>query len=187
MKRLISMAALAAFAALAEEKTAAAPAKMEMPTPPPEMKVEQWFTGSWSCKGTQHASSMGPEMKTASKLDFRMELAGFWLQVKGTMMSGPMKGKEMFEGFASWDGTQHVRYDFAPAEMMRYTTKGWDGDKLVFTGDGTMMGEKKSAVQHTITRKGDNAFDSVFESDGKTMIEETCTRGGAAKTAAAAK
>src|SRR5438105_6418655 len=119
MKRFVVAAALAASAAVAEEKAAAAPA---MPQPPEQMSVEKWFVGSWSCKGQQHAGPMGPEMKTASKLDMKLELAGFWLQVKGTFAgAGPMKGKEIFEGFASWDGTQHARYDFDMNGMTKLT------------------------------------------------------------------
>ena len=151
-----------------------------MPQPPAELKVEQWFVGTWNCKGQQHAGPMGPEMKTASRLEMKMELAGFWLQIKGTITAGPMKGKEAFEGFASWDGSQHVRYDFEPGGLVHFTTKGWDGDKLVFEGDG-MMGGQKMGMRHTITRKGDNEFASFFESDGKPMIEESCTRGAAKK------
>jgi len=85
----------------------------------------------------------------------------------------------LFEGFASWDGTQHVRYDFQMGSMARLTSKGWDGDKLVFEGD-MMAGPQKTAVRHTITKKGDTGFGSFFEFDGKPMIEETCTRPGAA-------
>src|ERR1700752_3337236 len=120
MKRWICVAALAASAAFADEK-AAAPA---MPKPPPELSVEKWFAGTWTSKGQQHAGVFGPEAKTSSRLEMKMELAGFWLQVKGIPLAGPMKGKEAFEGFASWDGTQHQRYDFQPGGLMHYTAKG---------------------------------------------------------------
>jgi hypothetical protein len=179
MKRLICIAALSAFAALAEEKAAAPAAAPAMPKPPEEMKVEQWFAGSWNCKGMQHAGPMGPEMKTSSRLDMKMEFGGFWLQVKGTAMAGPMKGKEMFEGMATWDGSAHQRYDFGPGGTHQLSSKGWDGDKLVFEGGGTMFGQKQT-VKHTITKKGNDAWDSLFEIDGKPMIEESCTRAGAA-------
>ena len=181
MKRFICAATLAAFAAVAEEK-AAAPAKMEMPKPPEQMSVEKFFVGSWNCKGQQNEGPMGPAMKVASKLEMKLELMGFWLQVKGTFTgAGPMKGKEIFEGFASWDGTQHVRYDFDMNGVSKLTSKGWDGDKLVFEGDGMMQG-KKTSIKHTITKKGDNEWGSVFEIDGKPLIDETCSRaGGAAK------
>src|SRR6266853_911558 len=153
MKRFAAVAALAAFAALAEDKPAAAPSMgaSQMPKPPEQLSAEKWFVGTWNCKGKAYAGSMGPEHPTASKIDFKMELAGFWLQVKGTATAGPMKGKEMFEGFASWDGTQHVRYDFHPGGMSKFTSQGWEGDKLVFEGDG-MMGDKKTAMKHTITK-----------------------------------
>ena len=182
MKKLIAIAALAAFGAAAEDKPAAAPAKMEMPKPPDEMKVEQWFVGTWNCKGMQHAGPMGPEMKTSSRIEMKMELAGFWLQVKGSAQAGPMKGKELFEGFATYEGGQHVRYDFDMGGMARLTTKGWDGDKMVFEGD-RMMGGQKQTLKHTITKKGNDAWDSNFDIDGKPMIEETCTRAGGAKAA----
>jgi hypothetical protein len=192
MKRFICAAALVASAAFAEEKAAAAEkpaapaAAPAMPAPPAEMAVEGWFAGNWACKGQQHAGPMGPEMKTASKLEMKMELAGFWLQVKGTAKAGPMKGKEMFEGFASWDGAQHVRYDFQMGALTRLTSKGWDGDKLIFEGE-SMRGAQKMAVRHTLTKKGDNEFGSFFEFDGKPMIEETCTRAAAAAAPAPTK
>jgi hypothetical protein len=168
MKKLMTLMALCAFAARAEEKAA-------MPKPPEQLSAEKWFAGSWSCKGKAFASAMGPEHPTATRLDFKMELGGFWLQVKGTITGGPMKGKEAFEGFASWDGSQHVRYDFHSGGMSKLTSKGWEGDKIVFEGDGTMGGNKVS-LKHTITRKGETSWDSAFEIDGKPAIQETCTK-----------
>jgi hypothetical protein len=175
MKRLICAAALAAFAAVAEEK-AKAP---EMPKPPEEMKTEAWFKGAWTCKGTSQPGEMGPGGPVASKLNIGMDLGGFWMQVKVTPTVGPMKGKEVVDGFAAWDGTQHVRYDFLMGGMAKLTSKGWDGDKLVFAGERMIHG-KTQQMTHTITRKGENQFTSAFEADGKPMSEETCTRAGAA-------
>jgi hypothetical protein len=174
MKRILCIATLAGFAALAEDKPAGPP------KPAAEMKAEQWFVGSWSCKGAQHAGAFGPEGKVASALKMKLDLAGFWLDVVGTATSGPMKGHESFHSLAGWDGTQHTRYDFQPGGMVHLTSKGWEGDNLVFEGDG-VIGGQKMAFKHTITKKGDNAFASVFESDGKPLLEETCTRAAAAK------
>jgi hypothetical protein len=172
MKRFVCAAAIAASAALAEDKPAA-----QMPKPPDELKAEQWFVGTWTCKGKRYAGTMGPEGPVADKIQFTMDLGGFWLEVKVTPTAGPMKGKEVANGFASWDGTQHVRFDFLTGGMARLTSKGWDGDKLVFEGE-RMMGPQKQAMKHTITRKGDNEYASAFEFDGKPMSDETCTRGG---------
>jgi hypothetical protein len=178
MKKLFCIAALAAFAAVAEDKPAGPP------KPAAEMKTERWFAGSWNCQGTRHAGPFGPEGKSASKLKMKLDLNGFWLDVTGTAMAGPMKGQETFHSMAGWDGTQHTRYDFQPGGMVHLTSKGWDGDKLIFEGDG-MIGGQKVATKHTITKKGDNAFDSLVETDGKPMLEEACTR--AAGSAAHAK
>jgi len=187
MKRVVIVAALAASASFAQEKAAGAPAEKlaaapeaqpaahAMPAPPAELSVEKWFVGTWNCKGVDHAGPMGPEHKTSSQLKMKLDLAGYWLEVEGTAMSGPMKGKEVFEGFSSWDGTQHQRFDFQPGGMIHLTSKGWEGDKLVFEGEGMTMGTK-SAWKHTITRKGNDAFENAFESDGKPTGESTCTR-----------
>jgi hypothetical protein len=181
VKKLICAAALAAFAAVAEDK----PKAPDMPKPPPEMAVEQWFVGNWTCKGHQNAGPMGPAMNTHETIAFKMELGGFWLQYKGTGHVGPMKGKEMFDGFSSWDGTTHQRFDFMPGGMAHYTTKGWEGDALNFDGE-LMLGGQKIAAKETITRKGDGTFMTsllLAGADGKMspMLEETCTKGGAAQ------
>ena len=195
MKRLICAAALAASSALAQDAGPAdkAPAPADapaapadnaapagMPQPPEEMSVERWFVGRWNCKGQQYAGPMGPEMKVSSRLEMTLELGGFWLQIKGTPTSGPMKGKEAFDSFASWDGSQHVRYIFQPGGMSRLSSKGWDGNDLVFEGEGTLGGQKV-LMRHTITRKSENAFGSLLEIDGKTTSDLTCTRSGGAR------
>ncbi len=178
MKRFIGMAVLAAGAVFAEEKPAAPAGMPPMAKPGPEMKAEQWFVGTWSCAGQMHASPMGPEMKVASRIEFKMELGGFWMQVKGTATDGPAKGKELFEGFAGWDGTQYQRYDFQPGGMTHFTSKGWDGDKLVFDGEMMRQGQKMT-LRHTINKKGENGYDGVLEMDGKPLREDTCTRSAA--------
>jgi hypothetical protein len=180
MKRFVCAAAIAAsaaFAAFAEDKPAARP---EMPKPPDELKAEQWFVGTWNCKGKMYAGPMGPEGPIGDKLQISMDLGGFWMEVHVTPTGGPMKGKEVVNGFASWDGTQHVRYDFLIGGMAKLTSKGWDGDKIAFEGE-RMVGPQKQAMKHTITRKGDGEFLSAFEFDGKPVIEETCTRAAAKK------
>jgi hypothetical protein len=194
MKRLVCAAALAASSALAQDAGPAdkAPAPAEapaapadnaapgMPQPPEEMSVEKWFVGRWNCKGQQYPGPMGPEMKVTSRLEMTLELGGFWMQIKGISTSGPMKGKEAFDSFASWDGNQHVRYIFQPGGMSRLSSKGWDGNDLVFEGEGTLGGQKV-LMRHTINRKGENTFGSLVEMDGKTISELTCTRSGGAR------
>lgn len=165
-------------AAQAQEKPAAqekphAPAH-QMPQPPEELKAERWFVGTWTCKGHVHAGPMGPEHPMSSRIVFKMDLAGFWLHYTGTELGGPVKGKEMLVGLASWVGDHHERYDFHPGGYWHMTSKGWDGDKLTFEGEA-MMGAQRSSVKHVITKKGKNRFDGVVELDGKPHLEESCT------------
>jgi len=167
---------VATIFAAALAAAAAKPAAPPMPKPAAELSVEKWFVGSWTCTGQQHAGPMGPEMKTGSTLTMKMELGGYWLQVHVTPAGGPMKGKEVSDGFATWDGTQHVRYDFnLPGTAWRLTSRGWEGDKMVFDGQ-TVTGESKGPIRHTITKKGDKEFSSVFEIDGKPWLDETCKK-----------
>ena len=189
MKLLFAAVSLFAFAAAAQgnapppaqgqaqpaQPQAPAQGQMQMPKPAPENKVEWWFVGNWDCKGQQHAGPMGPEGPTESKLEFRNVLGSFWLHVRGTAQSGPMKGKEIFAGYAGWDGSVHQRFDFSPGGFTHFTTRGWDGDKMAFEGEGSMMGQK-TTMRHVITRKGDNEFLSALELNGKPHVEETCTR-----------
>jgi hypothetical protein len=180
MKKLISIAALAAFAAVAEDKPS-------MPKPAEELKVEKWFVGNWTCAGKQNPGPMGPGGEIASKLSIKMELAGFWLNFEVNATKGPMKG-EVSEGFSTWDAAAktHVRYDFnAGPSWIRFTSPGWDGDKLIFDGEA-MMGGQKIPARHTLTKKGDNQFQGVFEmagADGKLAVMEdsTCKRAAGKK------
>jgi len=47
---------------------------------------------------------------------------------------------------------------------MTESSPGWEGDKMVMTGEGMMAGQKAS-VRDTITRKGDKEF--VWATDMK--------------------
>lgn len=90
-----------------------------------------------------------------------------------------MKGKEVVDGFSSWDGTQHIRYDFQiGGRAWRLTSPGWDGDKLIFEGE-SLTGDKMS-MRHLVTRKGNDQFDSLFEINGAEAVHETCKRAGKA-------
>src|SRR4051794_28348151 len=100
MKKIILAVVCTGFAAFAEDKAAAPAAgapKMEMPKPAAQMADEKWFVGSWDCAGQMHAGPMGPEQKTHSKVDFKIELGGFWMQVHVTALAGPMKGMEFID------------------------------------------------------------------------------------------
>jgi hypothetical protein len=153
----------------------------EMPPPPAELSAEKWFVGNWTCEGTQHAMPGAPETKYTDSVTFKMDMGGFWLHYSGEYT----KPKKMpwLMGAATYDAgmKKHVRFDsMQGGGWAMVTSAGWEGDKLVFDGDSSMMG-KKMKFRHTITKKGEAAFDGVIEvggPDGKLMpmIEESCKK-----------
>jgi hypothetical protein len=199
---LVAALALVGGVAFAQGKPAEAPAKekkpaaaapekagapMEMPKPPAELEVEKWFDGKWKCEGTQHASHLGPEGKFTSALHIKMDIQGWWLNFHVEREKGFMPGAQV-AGYAGYDTTtkKHVRTDFGlGGSWGTLTAAGWEGDKLVYSGEMMTMG-KKMPLKHTFTKKGDSEFMSVYEMagpDGKLMpvFEETCKKGGAKK------
>lgn len=159
------------------------------PAGPP--KADEAFTagtkymlGGWKCTGTQPAGPWGEEDKYTAKLSFKMELGGFWMSVEGDQKMSKSPMKWMFRGLVGYDaaGKKFTRIDYDNmGNLMHLSSTGWDGDKMVFDGDGMMMGQKMK-IRHTMTKKGDKEFTSVFEAagpDGKfaTMADESCKKG----------
>src|SRR5438270_12437447 len=86
-------------------------------------------------------------------------------------------------GASTWDTgmKKHVRFDsLMNGGWAMVTSPGWEGDKLVFDGDESMMGHKMK-FRHTVTKSGDNAFNGVIEVSGPDrklmpLIEESCKK-----------
>jgi hypothetical protein len=114
-----------------------------------------------------------------------MDMDGFFLDIAGEQKMP--KGKMMFHGVNGWDPTtkKFVRTDYdSMGGMFNLTSVGWEGDKMVFNGEGTMMGQKMK-IRHTMTKKGDSEFASSFEGfgpDGKPMPmgDDVCKKAAAA-------
>ena len=153
-------------------------AGMAAPKPAPEMAQLKFFDGSWSCAGDFPAGPMGPAQKTKSTVKSHTAMGGFW-QVGDVSMTSP--GMSM-------QGTFHTTYD---AGQKRYvmlwvdnmggyaqqTSPGFEGDKLVYTGEGNMMGQKMQA-RDTFTKGADGSLKHSAEGqmNGQwvSMGEEIC-------------
>jgi hypothetical protein len=93
-----------------------------------------------------------------------------------------------FRGMSGYDPAtkKFVRVDFdSSGGMVHLSSPGWEGDKMTWVGDGTMMGQKVK-MRHTMTKKSDTEFTSLFESagpDGKfaAMGEDDCKKSAGAK------
>src|SRR5687768_9923347 len=140
--------ALAAFAAFAPSAFAqCATAKkvdkpaMAHPRPAAEMTNLKIFDGNWSCSGEGAMEPGGAMMKMDSTVSGRSDLGGFW-------QSGTVKGAAM-GGMPPFEGMYHMTWDPAAKQYVmlwvdnmggwsQARASGWEGDKIVFTGDSQM-------------------------------------------------
>lgn len=166
---------------------------MAAPKPAPELAQLKPFLGSWNCSGKAFASPMGPEHSSKGSLSTRMDLGGFWYAIH----YDEMKTKEnpspfRVAAFWGYDSAQKKFVAVSVDGMGGYgtsTSAGWEGDKMVFTGDYAGMGPNKMPGRDTFTKKGDNEISHMGEismAEGQWMKtdEETCHRASGAKSPA---
>jgi hypothetical protein len=142
---------------------AAAPASPAMPPPPPpkpaaELDSLKYFEGSWKCEGKQPAGPFGPEHPYKSSFKMKKDVDNFWIaleyeQKKSKVHPTPIKAK----GFVGFDSAAKKFITIGvdnTGGWINESSSGWEGDKLVFTGDGSMMGQKVS-FRETYAKKSD--------------------------------
>jgi hypothetical protein len=162
-------------------------AEMAMPKPAPEMAQLRFFDGNWTCAGTMSPSPFGPGGKMTSTVRTHSDLGGFWESgvVKGTSPGMPFEG--MFH--ITWDPEAKHHVMFWVDNMggwAQSTAPGWEGDKIVFTGDSYMAG-KKFPARDSFAKVSGGAMKhtSEMQADGKWALtgDETCHKAapGAAK------
>jgi hypothetical protein len=156
----------------------------EAAKPAAEMSNLKWFDGNWTCDGTISPSPMGPGGKVTSSVKSHTDLGGFW---QSGMVKSSMGGKPGMEGMF------HMTYDPGPKQYVllwvdnmggysKETSSGWDGDKIVFSGQSA-MGGKQMGTRDTFMKVGKSMkHDWEGEMDGKwtPMGSETCNRVAAA-------
>jgi hypothetical protein len=145
----------AATPAPAAAQAAAAPAA---PKPAAELDQLKVFEGNWRCEGKQPAGPFGPEQVYKSSLKAKRDIDNFWIaieydQKKSKVHPMPIKAR----GFLGYDPVVK-KYVTIGADntggWMSESSPGWEADKLVFTGDGSMGGQKV-AFRETYTKKSD--------------------------------
>jgi hypothetical protein len=177
----------AAKPAAAEKKTA-----MEAPKPPAEVAQLKFFDGSWACSGTSSPSPFGPGGKTTGTVRSHTDLGGFW-------QSGVVKSSG--GGMPPMEGMFHMTYDPAMKQYVmlwvdssgargQENSSGWEGDKIVFSGDMN-MGTQKMTMRDTFSKAAAGELKHSYEAqvDGKwtPMGDETCKKAATAAAAPAAK
>jgi hypothetical protein len=181
MTRTQTKFAMAGFAVLTALPTAFAQGA-QPPGPPKEMAQLKAYQGSWVCSGNVPAGPYGPARKTATAIKIDSDLDGMWLS--GRIGDVPSRGNPH-----PFKGVVHMTYDAGAKNYLMLwidnsggratqTSSGWDGDKMVWLGDGTMEG-KKIAARDTFTRTGaDLQHLGELQMDGKWAVvqDEVCKR-----------
>ena len=153
----------AAKAAPAPTTAAATP-----PAPKPAAELDQLkvFEGSWRCDGKQPAGPFGPEQEYKSTFKGKKDIDKFWIaieydQKKSKAHPMPIKAR----GFLGYDPAAK-KYVTIGADntggWISESSPGWEGDKLVFSGDGSMGGQKVS-FRETYTKKGEKELNWTGE------------------------
>jgi Protein of unknown function (DUF1579) len=138
----------------AEQAMPAKPDAAPIPEMKPAAELEQLkpMIGSWKCSGKVIA--MGTEMASESTQKTSLSLDNYWV-----VTDGAEKKKAKEKGYKSHDmmgydagGKQFVRMmidNMGTSATM--TSKGWQGDKMEWTGSAKMMGQDAKLFE-TVTK-----------------------------------
>lgn len=165
----------------------AAPAAPATPAPPPPapelvsaMKV---LDGKWKCEGKVADSPFGKAHPVKATVQQKADLNGYWYvtryEEKKTKENPNPYAMSSSIGFDP-SKKQIVRTDMDNMGMITHlASKGWEGDKLVWTGE--VMGPQKMSFKETLTKKSDKEHSTLLEMagpDGKwtTLIETNCKK-----------
>ncbi len=152
------------------------------PGPPKEMAQLEAYKGSWVCNGNVPAGPYGPARKTTTTLKFEGDLDGRWISGR----IADMPSKEIPQPFK---GVAHMTYDPTAKQFVMLwidntggratqTASGWDADKMVWQGEGSMDG-KKMTSRDTFARKGTDLHHlGEMQAEGKWVVvqDELCKR-----------
>jgi hypothetical protein len=141
----------------------------------------KFFEGHWTCAGAVQATPFGPAGSMTGTVKIDHDLDGFW-QSGNVKATSP--GMPPFEGkfHTTWDPSAKSYVMFWVDSMggwSRSTASGWEGDKIVYTGEGAMVGQKVVG-RDTFTKGSDGSLRHTWEMqiDGKwtPVGDETCKK-----------
>jgi hypothetical protein len=165
-----------------------APAKSAKPAGPPapqadsEMQQLKFFVGTWACKGRTETTSMGPAHDTTGSVHIALDFAGFWVigrydEAKSAANPMPMRFEFVWGHDAKEKKFQAWGFDtFGGAA--KQTSAGWDGDKMIWTGESAMGGQQVG-VRDTFVKKGEaitHMGEMQMNGQWTKTDEESCSR-----------
>jgi hypothetical protein len=145
--------------AAAKPAVAAAPATPP-PAPKPAAELDQlkMFEATWRCEGKQPAGPMGPEQDYKSTFKGKKDVDSFWIAFEYSQKKSKAHAMPIItKGYVGYDPAGKKYVSMGVDNMGGSVTEsspGWEADKLTFTGDGQMGGQKIS-FRETYTKKGE--------------------------------
>lgn len=136
------------------------PAEKAMEAPPPPAKeltdAMAPMEGAWKCSGKALDSAMGKGHPMEVTSTFTRDLGGYWFVNR----FDEVKTKDSPMPYAMWST---IGFDASKKQLMRAdidnfggvthaSSKGWEGDKLVW--EGNVTGGMPMGFRETVTRKG---------------------------------
>jgi Protein of unknown function (DUF1579) len=176
-------AAILLFAVAALPAASQTPAPSGPPAPSPELGKLSFFAGDWSCKGKAEASPFGPAHATVGRVQVHREMGGFWYlghySEKKTAENPQPIVFYFMEGYDPTAKTFIMDCFDSFGSHCHQTSAGWQGDKLVYTGESTGNGPA-TPVRDTFTKTGDASLEhnGEMQVEGKwvALDHESCTR-----------
>ncbi|WP_373048052.1 hypothetical protein [Vulgatibacter sp.] len=135
-------------------------------TPAPELKQLAWYEGNWSCTGKNLAPVLGPVGDAKSNSKIQSMLGGHWIGVSYQGVGAKGQWSLAEESVMGWDADEKeyvwhgVDNTGAYSEL---TSKGWEGEKMVWTGDTDMADGTDMDARRTFTRSGQSQGQLVIE------------------------
>jgi len=136
----------------------AAPPPAPAPKPAAELDQLKMFEATWRCEGKQPAGPMGPEQDYKSTFKGKKDVESFWISFEYSQKKSKAHALPIIaKGYLGYDPAAKKYVTLGVDNMGGSVTEsspGWEADKLTFTGDGQMGGQKIS-FRETYTKKGD--------------------------------
>ena len=148
----------AAAPAAAKPAVAAAPSAPPAPKPAAELEQLKMFEATWRCEGKQPAGPMGPEQDYKSTFKGKKDVDSFWISFEYSQKKSKVHALPIIaKGYLGYDPAAKKYVTLGVDNMggsVSESSPGWEADKLTFTGDGQMGGQKIS-FRETYTKKSD--------------------------------
>lgn len=133
--------------------------------PAPQMDQLAKMAGTWKCDGTADPTQVSAGGKFKATTKTTKDLNGHWYAMRYEEQKSKDHPAYTMLAHFGWDASSNQFVQFAADDYggwQHLTGPGWENDKLVWTGDGAMMGQKVRFTQ-TMTRKSDREMDVTTE------------------------